>query len=80
MPYINDITASLSTKAETVEAIGVTPGQNQEGLATGAQIVVPLTNLRNVRHMAKNVFTARRRDILASFVIPSIVASLLDQI
>ena len=78
MPYIRETTISLYIKVEAMEAIGFTAGLNQEGLVVVVQIVVPVTHLRNVRHTAKNVFTATRKDILVSFVIQSNVESLLD--
>ena len=80
MPYIHKTIVSLNTKAETMEAIGVTAGLSPEDLVVGVQIVVPVTHPKNVRHMAKNVFTVIRKDILVSFVIPSNVASLLDPV
>ena len=76
MPYIN--VASPNTKAEAIEAIGVTAGPNP-GSLVGVQIVDPVTHLKSVRPMARNVFTATRKGILASFVIQNNVASLLDQ-
>ena len=76
MPYIN--VASPNTKAEAVEAIGVTAGPSPESLA-GVRIVDPVTHLRSERPMARNVFTATRKGILASFVIQNNVASLLGQ-
>ena len=78
MPYIRETTVSLNIRAEAVEAIGVTAGLNQEGLAAGVQIVVPVTLPKNIRHMTKNVFTATSKDILVSFVILSNLESLLD--
>ena len=39
MPYIS--VASLNTKAEAMEAIGITAGLNPEGLAVDVLIVVP---------------------------------------
>ena len=78
MSYIRKKAVNLSTKAEAVEAIGVIAGPNLENLV-GVQIVDPFTHLRCAKHMAKNVFTATKRDILASFVIQSNVASHLDQ-
>ena len=79
MPYIRETIVSLSTKAEAMKAIGVIAGLNLESLA-GVQIVYPVTHLRSAKHTAKNVFTATKRDILASFVIQSNVASHLDQL
>ena len=61
-----------------MEAIGVTAGPNP-GSLVDVQILDPITDLRSVRPMARNVFTATRKDILASFVVQSNVASLLDQ-
>ena len=78
MPYISVITVSPFTKAEAVEAKGATAGPSPGSLA-GVQIVDPVTLLRSVRPMTKNVFTATRKDILASFVLQNNVASLLDQ-
>ena len=78
MPYINETIVSLNTKAEAVEAIGVTAGLSPEDQVVGVQIVVPVTHPKNVRHMAKNVFTVIRKDILISFVVSSNMASLLD--
>ena len=76
MPYIN--IASVNTKAEAMQAIGVTAGPSP-GSLVGVQIVNPVTHLKSVRPMARNVFIATRKDILASFVIQNNVASLLDQ-
>ena len=78
MPYIGEIAVSLNIRAEAVEAIGVTAGPSQ-GSLVGVRIVDLVTHLRSAKLMAKNVFTATRRDILASFVIQSNVASHLDQ-
>ena len=77
MPYIRETIVSQNRKVEA-KAIGVIAGLNVKSLA-GVQIVDPVTLPKNARHTAKNVFTATRKDILASFVVPSIVASLLDQ-
>ena len=74
MPHINEITASLSTKAEAVEAIGVTAGPNLE-ILVGVQIVVPVICPKSAKHTEKDVFTATRKDIS---VIQSI-QSLLDR-
>ena len=63
---------------QVVEAIQVTAGPSP-GSLVGVQIVDPVTHLRSVRPMARNVFTATRKDILASFVVQNNVASLLDQ-
>ena len=52
-------------------------GHRSLGSMAGVQIVVPVTLPKNVRHTAKNVFTATRKDILANFVIQSNVESLL---
>ena len=78
MPYIRETIVNLSTKAEAMEAKEVIAGPNLENLV-GVQIVDPGTHLRSAKHMAKNVFTATKRDILASFVIQSNMASHLDQ-
>ena len=67
MPYINVVSPNT-----------VTAGLSPEGLVVGFQIVVPVTLPKNIRHMAKNVFTATRSDTSVSFVIASNVASLLD--
>ena len=76
MPYIN--VASPNTKAEAMEAIGVTAGPSQGSLVV-VQTVDPVTHLRSAKHMAKNVFIATKRNILANFVSPNIRASHLDQ-
>ena len=76
MPYMNIV--SPNTKAEAMEAIEVTVGLSPEGLAADVQIVVPVTLPKNVRHTAKNVFTATRRDTSVSFVTLSNVEILLD--
>ena len=78
MPYIREIAVSLNIRAEAEEAIGVTAGPSPGSLA-GVQIVDPVTHLRSARPMAKNVFIATRKDILASFVIQNNVTSHLDQ-
>ena len=75
MPYTNIITVSPRTKAEAVEAIGVTAGLTP----VAVQTVNPVIHLRSARHKGKNVFTATKRDILANSVVPSNVASFLDQ-
>ena len=68
MPYTSIITVSPSTKTEAVEAIeviaGVTPGS-----LVAVQTVDSVIHLKSARHMGKNVFTATKRDILASSVI-----------
>ena len=61
-----------------MEAIGVTAGLSLESLVVGVQIVVAVTHPRSARHMAKNVFTATRKDTSVSFVILNKVESLLD--
>ena len=76
MPYIN--VASPNTKAETVEAIGVTAGASPGSLA-GVQIMDPVTHLKSAKLMTRNAFTATRKDILASFFVQNNVTSLLDQ-
>ena len=70
--------SNLNTKVGAIEAIGVIADHNLESLA-GVQIVDSVTQPRSAKLMAKNVFTATRRGILASFVIQSNVASHLDQ-
>ena len=79
MPYIREIAVSLNIRAEAEEAIGVTAGPSPGNLVD-VQIVVPVTHLRSVKHMAKNAFTATIKDILASFVIQSNMASHPDQL
>ena len=78
MPHIRIITASLNTKAEAMEAIGVTAGSNP-GSLVDVRIVVPVIHPKSAKLMERNVFTATRKDILASFVTSNNVESLLDQ-
>ena len=66
MPFIINKT-NLNTKAEAVEAIGITAGLTP-GSLVGVQTVDPVTYLRSVRHTGKNVLTATEKDILANSV------------
>ena len=78
MSYTRETIVNLNTKAGAVEAKGVIAGPNLESLA-GVQIVDSVTHLRSAKLTAKNVCTATRRGILASFVVQSNMASHLDQ-
>ena len=70
MPYITNVTITdLSQKAEAVEAIEVIADLNLGSLVL-VQIVVPVTHPGSVKPMAKNVFTATKRDISVNYVIP----------
>ena len=59
MPCITNVTKDLSQKAEAVEAIEVIADLNPGSLVL-AQIVVSVTHPGSVRHMVKNVFTAKK--------------------
>ena len=72
MPYITNATITItdvSQKAEAVEAIEVIADLNLGSLVL-VQIVVPVTCPGSVKHIAKNVFTATKRDISVNYVIP----------
>ena len=68
----------LSQKAEAMEAIEVIADLSLGSLVL-VQIVVPVTHPGSVKHMAKNVFTATKRDISVNYVIPDNMENLRVQ-
>ena len=81
MPYITNITITitdLSQKAEAVEAIEVIADLNLGSLVL-VQIVVPVTHPGSVKPMAKNVFSATKRDISVNYVVPGNMENLQVQ-
>ena len=69
MPYITNITITITDLSQKAEAIGVIADLNLGSLVL-VQIVVPVTCPGCVKHMAKNVFTATNRDISVNYVMP----------